>query len=438
MLRYLKSITAVLLFAITAIIRTSYAEEIELNNQLTVPEFRVTIKSTPKLVYTPITPAFISETVPIDDMASTTYPNEYALLMPDSAKKARIEALYETHGFNKEVEKRLNFYTKKFKEEFRNYLGRAGKYLQTMAEIFIEKNLPHELVFLPLIESGFKLNAYSPKMAGGPWQFIPSTAKKFGLKIDWWVDERRDPIKSTIAAAEYLSNLYEMFGSWNLALAAYNAGEGKILQALKRARSNDFWELRKTRYIKMETKNYIPSYIAATAIALDPERFGFEEVAYHSPLEYDEVVIYSPMDLAVIAELTGSDVAEIKELNPELKRWCTPPNVSSYTLRIPAGTKEVFLSNLSNAKEEDLLFVEFYTVKKGDTVGEIARRFGVPAQVIIDLNSLGKRALIIAGSKILVPSKRTAYIREESKSSNRIKPILKNNPNKKADRKTSI
>ena len=432
MARCLKFIIAVL--AVTAIIRISYAEEIGLDNQLAVPRLRVTIKSTPKLIYTPITPTFISETVPTGDMASTMYPNEYALLSPDSAKKARIDALYETHGFNKEVEKHLDFFSRKFKERFLEYLSRAGRYFEKMADIFMEKNLPRELVFLPLIESGFKLNAYSPKKAAGPWQFIPGTAKKFGLKIDWWVDERRDPIKSTIAAAEYLSNLYEMFGSWNLALAAYNAGEGKILKALKRAKSNDFWELRNTKYIKKETKNYVPSYIAATAIALDPEGFGFENVAYHSPMEYDEVVIDSPMDLAVVAEFTGSDITDIKELNSELKQWCTPPNVSSYTLRIPPGTKELFLSNLLNANDDKLLYVTSYTVKRGDTVGKLAKQFGVPAQAIIDLNSLGKRALIVAGSKILIPSKKTVYARGEGRSSNRIKPILKSNPS----RKTSI
>lgn len=342
--------------------------------------------------------------------------------------------LYETHGFNKAVERHLYFYSKKTKDEFLKRLMRAGQYLETMAEIFREKNLPQELVFLPLIESGFKLNAYSSKRAAGPWQFIPATATKFGLKIDWWVDERRDPIKSTIAAAEYLSDLYEMFGSWNLALAAYNAGEGRIRRALKSTKSNDFWVLRKTRHIKRETKNYVPSYIAATAIALHPESFGFENVPYHNPLEYDEVVINSPMDLAVVAEFTGSEVADIKELNPELRRWCTPPNVSSYTLRIPVGTKEMFFSNLLNAKDDKLLYVKFYRVKSGDTVGKIARRFGVPIQAIIDVNSLNRRALIIAGSKILIPYKRTADIRGKNKSSNTnsIRPILKSNPSKKS------
>jgi len=449
MARYSKFIIGVIL-AVTVIVRDSYAEEIELNNHLTVPEFQVTIKSTPKLIYTPITTTLIFETIPAEDesptgdMASTMYPDEYTLLKTDNVK-ARIDALYETHGFNREVEKHLDFFSTKFKKRFLEYLSRAGRYLGKMAEIFIEKNLPQELVFLPLIESGFKLTAYSPKKAAGLWQFIPSTAKRYGLKIDWWVDERRDPIKSTLAATEYLSNLYEMFGSWNLALAAYNAGEGKILKALKMAKSNDFWKLRNTKYIRKETKDYVPSYIAATTIALNPEGFGFENVAYHNPMEYDEVMIDSPIDLAMVAEFTDSDITYIKELNPELKQQCTPPNVSSYTLRIPAGTKELFLSNLSDATADKSRCVNSYTVKKGDTVKKLAKRFGVPAQVIIDLNSLGKKAVIAAGSTILIPEGKTGSIAKkgltavrQDKSSNHTKSALKSKPKKKSRRKTSI
>lgn len=295
-----------------------------------------------------------------------------------------------------------------------------------------KKNLPQELVFLPLIESGFRLNAYSHRSAAGPWQFIPATAINFGLKIDWWVDERLDPVKSTRAAAEYLSELYEIFGSWNLALAAYNAGEGNIRRALKRTNSNDFWVLRKTKYIRRETKNYVPSYIAATAIALHPESFGLENITYHKPLSYDEVVIDTPLDLAVVAEFTGAKTADIKKLNPELKRWCTPPNVSNYTLRIPTGTTEKFIVNLSNALKDRLLYVEFYTVKKGDTVWKIAKEFNVPEQAIIDFNDLNKKGFIIAGKKIFLPYERSATLIEENRETNRLRPILKSNPNKKS------
>jgi membrane-bound lytic murein transglycosylase D len=408
---------------------SSHAKETRADNpmQLVVPELSIPSYSPPSLCTTAMTSLFASENV-LADADETSSSRHILVLSPDFAKKIRVVTLYETHGFNKAVEQHLHYYSKKSKKEFLIRLNRAGRYLEIMAEIFREKNLPEELVFLPLIESGFKLNAYSPKRAAGPWQFIPGTARKYGLKINWWVDERRDPIKSTIAAAEYLSDLYEMFDSWNLALAAYNAGEGKIRRAVSRTKSYDFWKLRKTRHIKRETKNYVPSYIAATAIALDPESFGFEDVTYHDPLKFDEVVIDAPMDLEVVAKFTGVSVKEIKGLNPELRRWFTPPNVSSYTLKIPEGTKEIFLTNLENAGEDEILYVEFYTIRKGDTVGRISRRFGVPTQAIIDLNFLNRRALIVTGKTILIPTSGKG----KSSSSSRIRPILKSRPTKKS------
>lgn len=409
---------------------SSHAEETRADNpmQLVVPELSIPSYSPPSLYTTAMTSLFASENVLLADADKTSSSRHILVLSPDFAKKIRVATLYETHGFNKAVEQHLHYYSKKSKKEFLIRLNRAGRYLEVMAEIFREKNLPEELVFLPLIESGFKLNAYSPKRAAGPWQFIPGTARNYGLKINWWVDERRDPIKSTIAAAEYLSDLYEMFGSWNLALAAYNAGEGKIRRAVSRTKSYDFWKLRKTKHIKRETKNYVPSYIAATAIALDPESFGFEHVTYQDPFKFDEVVIDSPMDLEVVAKFTGVSVKEIKGLNSELRRWCTPPNVSSYTLRIPEGTKEMFLTNLDNAGEDEILYVEFYTIRKGDTVGRIARRFSVPTQALIDLNFLNRRALIVEGKTILIPTNGKG----KSKGSNRIRPILKSKPTKKS------
>ena len=196
-----------------------------------------------------------------------------------------------------------------------------------MKEILKEKNVPEEIVFLPLIESGFSPNAYSPARAAGYWQFIASTAKRYGLEINWWKDERRDPVKSTVAAANYLNDLYEMFGSWNLAMAAYNAGEGKILKALNKAKTDDYWSLLKTNQIKSETKDYVPKFIAASLIANSPQTFGFDNLEYHPRLNYDIVTVKSPVDLDVIADCSETSEEVIKELNPELRRWCTPPDV---------------------------------------------------------------------------------------------------------------
>jgi membrane-bound lytic murein transglycosylase D len=413
---------AIIILLLTSVVTTSSAMETSLKAPI---KLYITQKSIYKLQGIPfITSEFPDITISSAPASATVNKPHYAFNYT-KIKRAAIEELYKTYGFNKAVKRSLYFYSKKFRKTFRERLSRARRYIETMAEIFIEKGLPPELVFLPLIESGFNPYAYSPKRAAGPWQFIPATAKKYGLKIDWWVDERRDPIKATIAAAEYLKDLYEKFGSWNLALAGYNAGEGKIIKALRKVKKRDYWVLRKTRYIKRETKNYVPSYIAATAIAIDPESFGFGDIAYHEPFEYDEVEIDTPMDLGVIAKFTGVDVSTIRELNPELRRWCTPPNVSTYILRIPPGTKEMFLHNLSNAKDDELFYVKFYRVKRGDTVGKIARRFGVPVQAIIDVNSLGKKALIIAGESILIPINKNRGDKEKIATPGRLKPILK-------------
>ncbi|MBI4691041.1 MAG: lytic transglycosylase domain-containing protein [Nitrospirae bacterium] len=272
-------------------------------------------------------------------------------------------AAYESNPVAvKAVEKNMSLFTEKIKERFSLWLSRSGKYIELMKEIIKGKNLPENIVFLPLIESGFNPNAYSVARAVGPWQFIASTARRYGLVIDWWRDERKDPVKSTEAASSYLKDLYEMFGSWNLAMAAYNAGEGKILRALNRSKSDDYWSLLGTRHIKRETKEYVPRFIAASTIAINPEEFGFKDIEYHLPLDYDEVTVNKPVDLEVAARCADTTVQVIKELNPELRRWCTPPDMSGYMLRIPAGTKELFLENISGIPDDERFTVETYTV----------------------------------------------------------------------------
>jgi membrane-bound lytic murein transglycosylase D len=324
-------------------------------------------------------------------------------------KESATEQLFKRYGFNRVVQRNILYYAKN-RKSFTKSLSRAGRYIDAMSAVFIENGMPAELAFLPLIESGFRSEVNSYKNAAGMWQFIPATAKKYGLKIDPWVDERRDPIKATHAAAAYLKDLYERFGAWNLALAAYNAGEGKIGNAIRKYKKDDYWKIRRTRYITRETKNYIPAFVAAAAIAIYPEKYGFTDIDYLKPFRYDEVVIENPMDLETVAAFTGVSLAAIKELNPELKHWCTPLNVSSYTLRIPEGTREDFLARLSEASEEELFYVRVYRVKKGDTVGKIALMLNSSVQAIIEMNSLGRDAMIIAGKDILVPISRGGHI----------------------------
>jgi membrane-bound lytic murein transglycosylase D len=312
-----------------------------------------------------------------------------------------IQALFRKHGFNNAVKWNIHRFTQN-PEDLKKRLSRSGRYLRTIADILAEEDLPYELAYLPLIESGFDNRAYSKRNAAGPWQIIPSTARRLGLRIDWWVDERLDPVKSTRAAAKYLKYLYERFRSWNLALAAYNAGEGRVGRAVSRAGEYDFWKIRKSGLLASETSNYIPSYIAATAIALHPENFGISRIDYMKPYDFEEVIIDHPMDLDVVARLAGTEARLIRELNPELRRWCTPPNVSRYALRLPKGTKARFIKNMKMSGDKTQ-HVRFYRVRPGDTVAGIAQRIGASVRKIIEMNGLGRKAMIFAGEKILVP-----------------------------------
>lgn len=440
-MKYLK--IAILAFFLTGTFAAAHAAETAFNARLSLKPLQKALpaltKSTRRLNKTPyklkigsITAKHYFASAPLqkkeDPAISSKSPSltvtdnspySFVLFKSDEITMPTVEAFYKNYGFNKAVSSNISLFSEKRKSSFKELLSRAGKYVGMMSGIFTEKGLPPELTYLPLIESGFRTDAYSPKKAAGPWQFIPGTAKKYGLKIDWWVDERRDPVKSTAAAARYLSELYERFGDWNLALAAYNAGEGRIDKALKKLNNPSYWKIRNTGYIAKETKNYVPSYIAAAAIALDPESFGFYDINYDEPFKYDAVEIDTPMDLSAIADFTGVTTSVIKELNPELNHWYTPPNVSNYTVRIPDGTKEMFLANLAGAGEDDLLYVELYKVKKGDTISKIAKQLKTHTQAIINLNPLKKIASIKAGETILIPRDREKGI------SGSLQPILK-------------
>lgn len=313
------------------------------------------------------------------------------------------------------VERNVTLFSENIREKFSVWLSRSGQYLELMKKILKEKNVPEEIVFLPLIESGFNPYAYSPARAAGYWQFIASTAKKYGLSITWWKDERRDPVKSTVAAANYLNDLYQMFGSWNLAMAAYNAGEGKILRAINRTKTDDYWSLLGTNQIKNETKEYVPKFIAASLIANSPETYGFDNLEYHPPLNYETVTLTSPVDLEVAADCAGTSIDVIKELNPELKRWCTPPDAREYSLRIPEGKKDVFLDNLSQVPEEKRFTVDIYTASKGDTLKGISRRSGIPVQAILDLNDMEKIIPLKTGTKIYLPPKEKFVLDREDR-----------------------
>ncbi|MEJ5226515.1 transglycosylase SLT domain-containing protein [Thermodesulfovibrio sp.] len=350
-------------------------------------------------------------------------------------------------NFINKIEKHINLFSERLKGKFSLWLSRSGRYIEIMKEILIEKGLPEELVYLPLIESGFNVNARSPAKAVGPWQFIESTAKRYGLIVDWWRDERKDPIKSTIAAANYLNDLYKMFGDWSLALAAYNAGEGRIYRAVNKIGENDYWSLLNTRYIPKETQNYVPKYIAAITIAKQPENFGFANIKEHEPLNYEEVTIPSPTDIDLIAKCAETDLETIKELNPELKRWSTPMNVKEYKIRIPADKKEIFISNFEKIPPEKRFSYDTYITQKGDNITKIVQKTKLTSKVLYELNGTEIFKNLKPGTKIIIPPHDKFVLTKEDKYSEKkitrksnkaSSKIAKNNQNKKPSSKEKI
>src|SRR5574341_348711 len=302
---------------------------------------------------------------------------------------------------NDSVENHVEYFKTRGRDVFQLWLDRSARYIPVMREIFKEKNLPEDLVYVAMIESGFNPYAVSWARAVGPWQFMPATGKLYGLKIDWWIDERKDPIKSTMAAANHLKDLHNLFGSWPLALASYNAGAGKVQRAVLRTRSDDFWDLKASRYIRKETKNYVPKYMAATIIAKNPESYGFS-VNHVAPYTYDEVVIEESADLRMIAQCAGCSYQDIKELNPEIRRWVTPPHYSRYVLRIPAGTKEAFLTNYAAIPAEQKIRWERHEVSQGETLSLLAKQYNTTPEAIRDINGLRKNR-VEPGKHLLIP-----------------------------------
>jgi membrane-bound lytic murein transglycosylase D len=304
---------------------------------------------------------------------------------------------------NDKVENFINYFQYVHRKAFASWLERSGRYIPMMKVVLKEHGLPEDLVYMALIESGFNPKAYSRRRASGPWQFISRTGQRYGLDNNWWIDERRDPEKSTIAAARHLKDLYDQFSSWYLAAAGYNAGAGKISRAIQRYRTEDFWELTKYKYLKKETRHYVPKMIAAALIAKEPEKYGFDDLVYEEPIRCDKVTVPDATDLMVIARCSETDYDTIKSLNPELKTWCTPPDFPNYEVKIPAGKKEVFLQNFAKLPPEERITYRQHQVRQGETLAQVARRYGVKTEPLMDLNDVKASRQLRAGSSLMIP-----------------------------------
>jgi membrane-bound lytic murein transglycosylase D len=287
-------------------------------------------------------------------------------------------------------------------------------------DVFREKGLPEELVFTAMIESGFNPVAVSRAGAKGLWQFMAPTARQYGLRVDRWLDERLDPEKSTVAAANYLSDLYKTFGSWELVQAAYNAGQMKVQRAIQGTGTRDFWSLTRSRFLRDETKNFVPAIHAVTLIGQEPEQYGFT-VRPDEPLSYEQVTVPKATSLKHVASLSGIPLDELIRLNSELRLKQTPPG-SAYHLKVPRGSAAALQAGLDREQEARKVARASRTVDRGkrkikvparviagvhvvqprDTMGAIAKRYGVSVQQLARWNDLERGARIFPGDRLRV------------------------------------
>lgn len=343
-----------------------------------------------------------------------------ALPMAESAPSAEVRKVAEASvgeiphdlpiTINDPVLAAIDLYRGGLRDWFTAALARGGRYLPKIRQVFASEGVPQDLAYAALVESAFKPQALSRARAKGVWQFIPETGTRFGLKQDWWVDERSDPEKATRAAARYLKWLHEMFGDWNLALAGYNAGEGKVLRALSRHGASDFWQLAAARALPRETKNYVPMIHAAIVVAKAPERYGFA-VEPEPILDFDTVAVSQTVDLRAVAECAETTLEDVQFLNPELRRMVTPAN-RRFEVKVPRGRGPKAGECIDALPPERRAALRLHVVARGETLASIARRYGVKASDLATANGLKNTRTLGRGRELIIPTEvRTAAAR---------------------------
>jgi membrane-bound lytic murein transglycosylase D len=312
---------------------------------------------------------------------------------------------------NKRVLSFIELFQGRLHDFIQEGLQRGSAYLPMIQNVFRAEGLPLDLAYVPLVESAFKPTALSRAKAKGVWQFMRGTGLENGLRQDWYIDERSDPHKATVAAAKYLRTLSRMFdGDWHLALASYNGGPGRMQRAMRRAKLDDFWRLSaKAGALPRETRDYVPMILAAIVIARNPAQYGFEFEPAPMP-RVDTITLPKPVDLRRVAEWADTTIDEIQALNPELRRWTTPVRDTSYELKVPAGTAEFVRARLEDAADAELASLNWHVVKRGETVATIARKLGVSRADLAEANYLRTSARLTAGQKLMVPREATVLM----------------------------
>ena len=316
---------------------------------------------------------------------------------------------------NRQVLYYLDLFQGKQRNYFTGWLSRSARYRPFIEAELKKAGLPQDLVFLAMIESGFNPSAYSCADASGLWQFIEETGRRHGLQVDSWVDERRHPEKSTRAAIKYLSKLYREFGDWYLAVAAYNAGERRIENAIADHDTRDFWEIAATDGIFLETKRYVPKLIAAIIIARNPEKYGFTDIEYFKPQQYELIDVPAGTDLEVVSAVANTSLKQLRALNNELLKTQTPPRKGSYALRIPTGTRELIAGNMDKLQRAHtaqlVASTNFltHTVQRGETLSQICRHYNISTTTLLKANSL-RSSKLQHGLRLRIPATATTLV----------------------------